>query len=141
MFLFCWSLLMRLLKLMRCSLWKLRAESVSILRKLSNISQVNKVKYSQIRDKFITKWNLVHVFIMIMWVKYRKSALFGLGDFFYLKKLRTRLFSWNISVFKVNECRKLYFLFLYITKYFVTIHIYQIIIFSPLLYLSWWTSL
>ena len=55
---------------------------------------------------------------------------------FDLNKLRTRFFSWNISVFKVNKCRKLYFLLLFIRKYFTTIHIYQIKIFSPLLYLS-----
>ena len=92
-------------------------------------------------NKFITKWTLVYVFTIILLVKYGKFTLFGLGEFFYLNKLQTRLFSWNISVFKVNECRKLYFLLLFITKYFMTIHIYQIMIFSPLLYLSWWTSL
>ena len=63
---------------------------------------------------------------MILSIKYQKSAMFGLGEFFYLNKLRPDFFSWNISVFKVNECGKLYFLLLFITKYFTTIHIYQI---------------
>ena len=46
---------------------------------------------------------------MILSVKYQKSAMFGLGEFFYLNKLRPDFFSWNISVFKVYECGKLYF--------------------------------
>ena len=62
------------------------------------------------------------------------------GFFFYLNKLQTRLFSWNISVTDVNECRTLCFLFLFITKYFITIHIYQIVL-SPLVYYIYFDEL
>ena len=57
------------------------------------------------------------------------------GFFFYLNKLPTSLFSWNISVTDVNECRKLCFLFLFITKYFITIHIYQTVLSSLVYYI------
>ena len=43
-------------------------------------------------------------------------------------------YGWIISVVKVNECRIWDFLLLFIAKYFMTIHIYQIIIFSPVVY-------
>ena len=42
--------------------------------------------------------------------------MFGLGEFFYLNKLRPDFFSWNISVFKVYECGKLYFFCFYLSQ-------------------------
>ena len=54
---------------------------------------------------------------------------------FDLNKLRTRFFSWNISVFKVNECRKLYFLLLFITKYFMTSYLSNYDIFTAFVFI------
>ena len=85
---------------------------------------------SRIRESIHNKMELGTSFYNYLVSKISKIALFGLGEFFYFNKLPTRLFSWNISVFKVSECRILYFLRLFITKYFMTIHTYQIMIFS-----------
>ena len=83
--------------------------------------KANEVKYDMFfYNDLVSKISKIH--IVWLW-----------GNFFYLNKLQTRLFSWNISVTDVNECRKLCFLFLFITKYFITIHIYQIVL-SPLVY-------
>ena len=46
---------------------------------------------------------------------------------FFLFGLRARHFSWNNSVTEVNEYRKLYFLLLFITKYF-----------KLLILIKWW---
>ena len=100
-----------------------------------------KSNMSRIRESIHNKMELGTSFYNYLVSKISKIALFGLGEFFYFNKLPTRLFSWNISIFKVSECRIFYFLRLFITKYFMTIHTYQIMIFSPLLYWSWWTSL
>ena len=74
---------------------------------------VRSIKSNWVRtsNKFKTKWNLLHVFIMILRVKYKKVALYGHREFFYLNKLWTRFFSWNISVTEVNIGRKLHFCF------------------------------
>ena len=64
---------------------------------------------------------------MVLLVKYQKFTLFDLRELFYLNKLRNTLFSWHISFIELSECGKLYFLLLFITKYFITIYIYQII--------------